>query len=406
MINSFSELKKQNTSFFYLIGWLLACICLGLAAGMASAIFLASLDFVTNFRETHLYIIAFLPLAGLLIGLVYHYYGTAVVKGNHLLLEEIHYPKKTLPFIMTPFIYLSTVITHLFGGSAGREGTAIQMGGSIADQFGRLFKFDTRDRKLILITGIAAGFSAVFGTPLAGIVFGWEVVNIGKIKNKAIVPSIIAAIVADLTCKYCGIVHTRYTISFVPEINWQGVFLAIAAGIGFGIVARFYTFILHLFTNVFNRYIYFPPLRPFIGGILLLMIIWLLPTTKYIGLGIPTIVTSFHELQPGYVFIIKLLLTVLTLSSGFKGGEVTPLFFIGATMGSAMSLFVPLPMGLLAGMGFVAVFAGAANTPIACIIMSMELFGVQSGGYITIACIFASVVCGKNGIYNFQKKNN
>src|SRR3954471_25055990 len=337
MPNTFSILKKENPSFLYIMRWLLACICLGLGAGIAAAIFLASLDFVTNFREAHVYIIAFLPVAGLLIGMVYHYYGTAVVKGNHLLLEEIHYPKKILPFIMTPFIYLSTVITHLFGGSAGREGTAIQMGGSIADQFARLFKFNAQDRKLILIAGIAAGFSAVFGTPVAGIVFGWEVVSIGKIKNRAILPSIITALVADITCKYCGIQHTQYTISFVPDISWEGIGVAIVAGICFGFVARLYTWTLHKLIHLFNKTIPYPPLRPFIGGIILVICIWSLHTTKYIGLGIPTIVESFHTSQPGYDFIIKLVLTVLTLAAGFKGGEVTPLFFIGATLGNAMA---------------------------------------------------------------------
>lgn len=406
MLNSFLALKKENPSFTYLMKWFIACVFVGISAGIASAIFLASLDLVTNIREAHVYIIVFLPLAGLLIGLIYHYYGSSVVKGNHLLLEEIHSPKKTLPFIMVPFIYASTVITHLFGGSAGREGTAVQMGGSIADQFARFFKFDTRDRKLMLIAGIAGGFSAVFGTPLAGIVFGWEVVSIGKIKNKAILPSIITAIVADLMCTFCGIEHTHYHISFVPGLNWQGVLLAIMAGICFGGVARLFTWSSHQLTDVFKKVIPYPPLRPFIGGILLVICIWSLHTTKYSGLGIPTIVDSFHHQLSVYDFALKLGLTVLTLSAGFKGGEVTPLFFIGATLGNAMALFVPLPLGLIAGMGFVAVFAGASNAPIACIVMSLELFGMEAVGYMTIACIFASVVCGKNGIYNFQRKSN
>ena len=402
MTQSFSISKNENQSPLYILRWLLACICLGLGAGIAAAAFLASLDIVTNFRETHTDIIAFLPLAGLLIGLLYHYYGTNVVKGNHLLLEEIHYPKKTIPFVMTPFIYLSTVVTHLFGGSAGREGTAVQMGGSIADQVARFFKFDARDRKLLLIAGLAGGFSAVFGTPLAGIVFGWEVVNIGRIKNRAILPSIITAIVAHLACLHCGIEHTHYTISFVPSVSWQRILLSIAAGISFGVVARFFTWSSHKLTAVFKQLVPYPPLRPFIAGIILIVCIWSLHTTKYIGLGVPTIVSSFHQQQPVYDFAIKLALTVLTLSSGFKGGEVTPLFFIGATLGSTLSLFIPLPMGLLAGMGFAAVFAGASKAPIACIIMSMELFGIESALYVVIACVFSSIVCGENGIYNFQ----
>lgn len=397
----FLKTNRPN-SFLYFFKWLCVCICTGVVAGIAAAVFLASLELVTNFRENHVFIILFLPLAGLLIGMIYHYWGTGVVKGNHLLFEEIHYPQKTVPFIMAPLIYLSTVVTHLFGGSAGREGTAIQMGGSIADQFARLFQLNTDERKLLLIAGISAGFAAVFGTPLAGIIFGWEVVNIGRLKNKAILPSILAAYIADSTCKQCGIQHTSYTINVVPEIAVSGILFAIFAGISFGFVARFFIWLSHQATNLFKRMISYPPLRPLIGGVILVVIIWSMHTTKYIGLGIPTILDAFHEPLPIYDFAIKLLLTVLTLSCGFKGGEVTPLFFIGATLGNALSFFIPLPIELLAGMGFVAVFAAAANTPIACIIMSVELFGVQPGGYIAVACLFASFICGKKGIYHFE----
>lgn len=399
-IPQISRNNKLNR-LIYLCKWLALCLSTGVVAGLAAAIFLASLDWATNYRESHLYIIAFLPLAGLLIGMLYHYRGNSVAKGNHLLLEEIHSPRKTLPLIMAPLIYFSTVITHLFGGSAGREGTAIQMGGSIADQFAKRYKFNNADRKLILIAGIAAGFSAVFGTPVAGIVFGLEVVNIGRSKLKAVVPSILAAIVADLVCKQCGIHHTHYSISFIPQLSLSGILFSVLAGICFGSVARFFTFLSHRTTDLFKYTISYPPLRPFIGGICMVIVIWCMGTTKYIGLGIPTIVGAFYYQMPAYDFFIKLLLTVFTLSAGFKGGEVTPLFFIGATLGNALSLFIPLPMGLLAGMGFIAVFAGAANTPIACIVMSMELFGIAPGGYIAVACVFATFVSGK-GIYHID----
>lgn len=391
---------KNQTGYF--LKWLLACTCIGIATGTASAVFLASLDLVTSFRESHILILAFLPLAGFLIGLLYHYRGSVVERGNHLLLEEIHEPQKSLPFYMAPFIYISTVVTHLFGGSAGREGTAVQMGGSLADQFALLFKFGKEDRKLILITGIAAGFAAVFGTPFAGIVFGWEVVRLGRFRNKAIVPTVIAAFIADYTCTLWGIHHTTYLISVVPDIHFTGILLSVLAGICFGCTARFFIWSSHRVTAVFKKYILYPPLRPFIGGVLLVILLSVLGTTKYIGLGIPTIVDSFQHLQNSYDFAIKLALTVLTLSAGFKGGEVTPLFFIGATLGNALSLLLPLPVGLLAGMGFLAVFAGAANAPIACIVMSMELFGTAPGGYIAIACLFASFVSGK-GIYHVEE---
>lgn len=387
-----------------LIKWLLASCCIGIAAGTASAVFLASLDWVTTYREQHFQIIVFLPLTGLLIGLLYHYKGSAIEKGNHLLLEEIHEPQKTLPFLMTPFIYISTVLTHLFGGSAGREGTAVQMGGSLADQFALLFKFGKEDRKLILITGIAAGFAAVFGTPLAGIVFGWEVVHLGRIKNRAIPPAILASFIAHYTCLLWGIHHTPYAIPFVPEITVNGILLAVLAGICFGCTARLFIWLSHRMTAAFKKVIAYPPLRPFIGGVLLVIIIAALGTTRYIGLGIPTILDAFQHPQNSYDFALKLALTVLTLSAGFKGGEVTPLFFIGATLGSALSLILPLPVGLLAGMGFVAVFAGAANTPVACIVMSIELFGTAPGGYIAIACMFAGFVSGR-GIYKVGEVN-
>ena len=399
-------MKKQtaNQQFSYLIKWLLICICIGVAAGTASAIFLISLDWVTRYREHHQWIMVFLPAAGLLIGLLYHYRGSALEKGNHLLLEEIHEPHKTLPFIMAPFIYLSTVVTHLFGGSVGREGTAIQMGGSIADQFAHVFRFEKEDRKLILITGIAAGFAAVFGTPWAGIVFGWEVVHIGRIRNKAILPAVLASFIADVTCKQWGVVHTAYSISFVPEITLTPILLSIFAGCCFGCVSRLFIWVSHQLTTIFKKRITYPPLRPLIGGILLVIIFMSIGTTRYMGLGIPVILDSFHEPQPVYDFAFKMMLTALTLSSGFKGGEVTPLFFIGATLGNALALFIPLPIGLLAGMGFTAVFAGAANAPLACIIMSVELFGVAPGGYIAIACLFASFVSGK-GIYHVRKND-
>jgi H+/Cl- antiporter ClcA len=396
---------NNSPRFMYVCKWIVLCACIGIVTGAAAAVFLASLDWVTAFRESHVFIIAFLPLAGLLIGMLYHYKGKTVAKGNQLLLEEIHTPQKTIPIIMAPLIYISTVITHLFGGSAGREGTAIQMGGSIADQFAKRFKFVPADRRLILIAGIAAGFSAVFGTPVAGIVFGLEMVNMGRSAFKALVPSIFTAVIADAVCTQCGIQHTHYSISVVPQLSLSGILFSVLAGICFGCVARFFSFLSHRTTDLFAQTISYPPLRPFIGGVCMVIIIWSMDTTKYIGLGIPTIVGSFHYQQPAYDFFIKLLLTVFTLSAGFKGGEVTPLFFIGATLGNALSFFIPLPMGLLAGMGFIAVFAGAANAPIACIIMSVELFGAAPGGYIAVACVFASFVSGK-GIYQVEKKSN
>ncbi|MFP5436972.1 MAG: voltage-gated chloride channel family protein [Bacteroidia bacterium] len=386
----------------FLAKWLSLSILIGFLVGSASAFFLWSLNWVTDYRESHLWIIALLPVGGLAIGIAYHYFGESVVKGNNLLLEEFDSPKKIIPFRMAPLVLFGTLVTHLFGGSAGREGTAVQMGGAIADLFTKWFKLTDNDRKVILTMGISAGFASVFGTPLAGAVFALEVMALTRVKLWYIIPSVIVAFIADYSCAIYPVVHTHYHITEIPEIVPSAIGYTIVCAVLFGLVALLFSKTVHFFSAQFKRFIAYPPPRPVVGGVVIALTVWALGTTKYIGLGIPTIVEAFSVSEPPYAFLLKLLLTTFTLGAGFKGGEVTPLFFIGATLGSALFIIVPLPISLLAGMGFVAVFSGATHTPIACTIMGMELFGTEAGLYLALACTVAYLFSGSTGIYTSQ----
>ena len=396
------NLEKAKKIMLLTLKWILICSITGIFSGSASAFFLVALEWVTHYREHNSWIIWLLPIGGLLIGLCYHYFGTSVVKGNNLLLEEYENPQKTIPLKMAPLVLIGTLITHLFGGSAGREGTAVQMGGAIADQFTSIFKFDNSDRKRLIILGISAGFASVFGTPLAGALFALEVLYFSKISFKSIPLAFLTAYVAYFTVEFWKVKHTHYSIPVIPEMSFTNIFWVILVSILFGLASMLFSRSTHFWGALFSKTISFPPLRPFIGGIILALAIYIIGTTKYIGLGIPMITDAFSNPNASYDFLLKILFTGFTLGAGFKGGEVTPLFFVGATLGSALSIVVPLPIAFLAGIGFVAVFSGATHTPIACTVMGMELFGIESGVFIGIACLTAYFSSGSVGIYHAQ----
>ncbi|MCE7055374.1 voltage-gated chloride channel family protein [Algoriphagus sp. AGSA1] len=387
----------------YLLRWVLLGLIVGALSGVASAIFLISLSWATDYRENHVWIIAFLPLAGFLIGWTYYRYGENSVKGNNLLLDELYKTEKPIPLRMTPLVLLGTIITHLFGGSAGREGTAVQMGGSLADQLTKYFHLNPEDRRIILIAGVAGGFASVFGTPLAGAIFALEWMLHRKFRWKSWFPAFWTAFVANWFCSSLfGVGHTHYFMDLVPPHTFENLLWVIPAGIAFGFSGRLFAQCTHFFTHQFSKYVSYPPLRPVIGGLLIAAFVYISDSTTYIGLGVPRIVEAFETPLPWYDWLAKTGLTGFTLGAGFKGGEVTPLFFTGATLGNALSSWIPLPLALLAGMGFVGVFSGATNTPLACTVMGMELFSYESGIFLGIACLVAYLFSGRSSIYSSQ----
>jgi H+/Cl- antiporter ClcA len=375
----------------------------GLLTGTSSAILLTTLNLATAWRESHRWILLLLPLGGLISGLLYHYLGNSVAAGNNLVLAEIHEPQTIIPLRMAPLVLVGTTLAHIFGASVGREGTAVQMGAALADRLTQIYRFPGMDRRIVLMAGISGGIASVFGTPLAGMVFGLEVLTVGTLRYDGLFPCAIAAIVGDRITQAWGLHHQVYQMPIVPELTIWGILTSIVAGGIFGLTARLFATLTHQIAAYFQAKISYPPFRPLIGGILIAIAIQVLGTTKYIGLGIPTIVSAFNTQLPPWDFAAKIAFTTLSLGSGFKGGEVTPLFYIGATLGNAIAPLTILPAPLLAGMGFVGVFAGAANTPLASTLMAIELFGVPTASYAGIACICSYLCSGNVGIYRAQR---
>lgn len=402
LTKTLARIKQGDHPLPFYLQWLFISGIVGFFAGSASALFLILLDWAGAVRDTHLWLIALLPVAGFAIGAAYHYWGKGVEAGNNLIIDEYHSPQKIIPAKMAPLVLISTLTTHLFGGSAGREGTAVQMGASLSDQLTRFFGLSAQSRQILLVAGISAGFASVFGTPLAGAVFALEVLVIGRIRYDALVPSLFAAFAGDYVCSAWGVHHTQYAISSAPAITPVLLLYASGAAVIFGLAAMAFARASHFFASQFRRYIAYPPLRPLIGGAIIAVSMFALGTFRYAGLGVPTIVDAFSSELPWYDSIAKLLYTTFTLGAGFKGGEVTPLFYVGATLGNSLSSLIPLPVAVLAGMGFVGVFAGATNTPIACTIMGMELFGAEAGVFLALSCAVAYLFSGHSGIYGAQ----
>lgn len=396
--------------------WTILLVPMSAAVGTLCAAFLWSLDAATHGRFDHPWLIFLLPLGGGAVGLLYHWTGKSVEGGNNLIVEQIHAPGGGVPLRMAPLIFLGTVVTHLLGGSAGREGTAVQLGGSLASATAGLFGLDAPGVRVVLMAGIAAGFGAVFGTPLAGAVFALEVLAVGRVEYRALVPCLLAGVVGDLACHAWGIHHIPYHIDdrhygsgplmLAPLLLLK----AALAGVAFGLAGLVFAEANHVLGGWLKRRIAYGPLRPVLGGLAIIALVYLFGTRAYLGLGVwsavpgdPTIAGFFGPGVDHWSWLIKIVFTVVTLSAGFKGGEVTPLFFIGAALGNAIGWLLGAPIDLFAGLGFVAVFAGAANTPLACTIMGIELFGSANAVPIAVACFVAYLCSGHSGIYLSQR---
>jgi H+/Cl- antiporter ClcA len=333
---------------------------------------------------------------------VYHWWGGRAAEGNALLLEEIHEPVAWVPRRMAPLVFAGSVASHVVGASVGREGAALQMSGSLSDVVARVLRLERDDRRLLLIAALAGGFGAMFGVPLAGAVFALEVQAVGRVRYEALVPALTASIVGDLVVGGLGRHHlTRPPI----ELPVDGVLLAkvALAGVAFGVVSTVFVQLTHLIRGRLERHVGWPPARRAVGGLATLALVGLVGR-DYLGLSLPLVDDTLAGHAPGLsVFALKLLFTAIALGSGFPGGEVTPLFVIGATLGGGLAGPLGVDVHVLSAVGFVAVFAGASNTPLACTIMGAELFGSGAVVAVAVGCVSAYVFSSHHGIYPTQR---
>lgn len=393
---------------------------MAIVVGSSVAFFLWSLSAVTEFRKGHPWLLWLLPAAGALIGLVYWKWGQVADAGTRLIIDEIHQPGGGIPARMAPLVLAGTLVTHLFGGSAGREGTAVQMGGSIASALEqrvlphlrwKFLQFGAVERRELLQAGIAAGFGAVFGTPLTGAIFSIEVLKVRRFGLIAVLPCLLAAYVGHWTVGAWGVHHTRYPQIVLaqfglPSLDAATMTKVALGGVAFGIAAWIFITCAHNVGALARRFISTPWLRPVVGGCVVVALTLLLGTREYLGLGVTnppgdvSIVASFVAGGADrFSWLYKIAFTTITVGSGFKGGEVTPLFFVGATMGNTVATLLHAPVALFAALGFVAVFGASANTPIACTMMGLELFGVDAVFYFALSCGLAFLCSGRKGLY-------
>ena len=387
-----------------MLEWLVLGSLVGVACGVASAIFLHALDRATRFREAHEAIIYALPLAGLVVGALHDRFGKSIKGGNNLVIDTVHEDSPQIPLRMGPMVLVGTVLTHLFGGSAGREGTAVQMGASLADLIAHRWKATKETRRRVLAAGIAGGFGSVFGTPIAGAIFGLEVVSVGRMEYDALFPALVASLVGDLVTRSLGVVHTPYpspaALGLTPILLGKWAIFALAVAL----TSIAFVELTHRLKELLERRVPRLPLRMALGGLAVIALWKLVGTSDYLGLGVPMILRSFTDPSlPLQAFAAKLVFTSVTLASGFVGGEVTPLFFVGATLGNALGRALGIPIGLASGVGLAALFAAAANTPIALSIMAIELLGAGVVPHVVVVSVLAYLISGHRGIYPAQR---
>ena len=396
--------ESYQHSYFLYLKLIIAGIIIGLIVGIIDTIFGRGLLLIGDIRKEYLYyFVPFLALAGLLIVFIYQKFAGKTGKGMGLIFEVGNGTEKEIPLRLIPIVTVATWITHLFGGSAGREGVAVQLGATLSHRFNKYFNFPDKS-KVFLVTGMAAGFGGLFQTPIAALFFGLEVLALGNLQLYALLPAVVAAFTASWTSSFLGLEKFTHIVNTTLSITPMTFIKFAILGIIFGIAGNLFVYLQSFLKKFAAEKIQNPYYRIFIIGIFLSVILLLLHEGRYTGLGTNLIENSFSGEQIfGYDWILKLLLTTLTLAAGFQGGEVTPLFSIGASLGVVIGIFFGLPIEFVAAAGYISVFGSATNTLLAPIFIGGEVFGFNNLPFFVIIVIFAYLVNRKISTYGLQK---
>lgn len=399
MIRFYIGRIMRNPAVF--IRWGIFSAFVGLFVGAFSTLFAFCLRQVTSFRTENPWLILCLPLAGVVIVFLYGVFRYKNDKGTNMVLSSIH-AEAEVPFRMAPLIFISTIITHLFGGSAGREGAALQLGGSIGQQLGKLFRFDEKDQRIVVMCGMSAAFSAIFGTPIAASIFSMEVVSVGVMYYAALVPCVFSSLVASKFANHMGIGPNVFKIrqmplfEVVPSLKVIGLALCCAA------LSVVFCMALHSLGDFYRNKLKNPYIRIIVSSLVIILLTIILQTDDYMGAGVPVIQRAIQGNVEPLAFVWKIVFTALTLEAGFKGGEIVPSFFVGATFGCLFGHIVGISPSLCAAVGMMSVFCGVTNCPITSMLIAFELFGYHGVPFFLLGISVSYLMSGYYGLYHDQ----
>lgn len=393
--------KRGGKRLWRYLCWSAIAAGTGLAVGGAAAGFGLLLRWAAGYRQTHPHILYFLPLSGLIIAWMYHRFSPGD-KGTDSVITTLHGNEEPRAR-MAPMIFIATILTHLFGGSAGREGAALQLGGSLGGILGRAARLDERRRRVLILCGMSAGFAGVFGTPIASAIFTIEVASVGVMQYAALVPCAVSALTASALSDHLGLHPHRFTLSDVPSFGIESGLKVFMIAVACAALSAFFCWLLHQSSAVYQKLLPNPFLRIAAGGALVCALALLLGTRDYLGAGSEVIVRAVDGAARPEAFALKMVFTALTLGAGYKGGEIVPSLYVGATCGCTMGLWLGISPSLCAAVGLTALFCGVTNCPITALIIGIELFGESAAGYMLLAVAVSFALSGTGGLFGAQK---